>query len=204
MATKAKTPKPAKKAVKRRRKPKAAANKRKRRPPAKKMGRPRIEFDLAQVEGLASIMATDVEIAQVFGCSVRTIEMRKVSDPDFLRALQKGRAAGKLSLRRTQWAVARGQEAQPATATAPARPRIAPNPTMLIWLGKDWLDQRDRQDIVTHNEVEEFSAAFIEAGRNLVESVAAGASPEEVLRVFEAEVKAIGGKPERSGDGLPN
>ena len=28
--------------------------------------------------------------------------------------------------------------------------------------------------------------------------------PAEVLRVFEAEMRAISGKPERSGDGLPN
>ena len=173
-------------------------------PTSKKMGRPRIEFDLAQIEGLGAIMATDVEIAQVYGCSVSTIEKRKVSDADFLRALEKGRAAGKLSLRRTQWAVARGEEARPATASAPARAAVQPHPTMLIWLGKQWLDQRDRQDVVTINQVEEFSEAYIDAGRSLVENIAAGASPEEVLRMFETEVRSIAGLSGKGDGRLPN
>jgi hypothetical protein len=95
----------------------------------KKTGRPRLEFDLRQVEQLGAIMCTDEEIAGVLGCNVDTIRERK-KEPEFSGALEKGRAAGKASLRRMQWAAAKGG-----------------NPTMLIWLGKQWLGQRDKQDV---------------------------------------------------------
>lgn len=93
-------------------------------------GRPRLEFDLEQVEQLAAIQCTDGEIAAVLGCSRQTILNRKDDDPDFLAAIEKGRESGKASIRRMQWNAAN-----------------AGNTGMLIWLGKQYLGQADKRNL---------------------------------------------------------
>ena len=87
------------------------------------MARPRLSIDPAQVEELAAIMCTQAEMATVLGCSVKTLERR------FGRAIEKGKARAATSLRRKQWQLAEKG-----------------NVTMLIWLGKQYLGQRDRPD----------------------------------------------------------
>ena len=101
-------------------------------------GRPKKEFDLELVENLASIGATYEDMAGVFDCSVSTIEDRMRKDPckkggDSSRAHKKGQARLKVSLRREQIKLANQG-----------------NPTMLIWLGKQMLGQKDK----SHNESE--------------------------------------------------
>ena len=96
----------------------------------KSAGRPRLEFDFNQVEQLAAIQCTDGEIAAVLGCSRDTILRRKAEDPDFAAAIEKGRESGKASLRRMQWKAA-----------------SAGNTGMLVWLGKQYLGQTDKQDL---------------------------------------------------------
>ena len=93
------------------------------------MGRPEIEFDLKQIERLAQIHCTDEEIAAVVGCSVDTLARRKVNDPDFIEVLERGKGRGRMALRRLQWQRANGG-----------------SDTMLIWLGKQLLGQRDKMD----------------------------------------------------------
>ena len=85
------------------------------------MARPRLKLDPKTIENLASIGCTNEEIASVVGCSSDTITRR------FAECITKGRDRGKATLRRLQW--------QGATAG---------NPTMLIWLGKQMLGQRDQ------------------------------------------------------------
>jgi hypothetical protein len=97
--------------------------------PKKGAGRPEIELDLAQIERLAQIHCTDEEIAAVVGCSVDTLARRKVNDPDFMAMLQRGKGRGRMALRRLQWQRANGG-----------------SDTMLIWLGKQLLGQRDKSD----------------------------------------------------------
>jgi len=87
------------------------------------MARPRLSIDPAQVEELAAIMCTQAEMATVLGCSVKTLERR------FGRAIEKGKARAATSLRRKQWQLAEKG-----------------NVTMLIWLGKQYLGQRDRPE----------------------------------------------------------
>lgn len=87
------------------------------------MGEPRIEIDPEQVEKLASLHCTVQEIADFFECSRDTIERR------FRVQIQKGRASGKITLRRKQW-----QAAEKG------------NVSMLIWLGKNILGQKDKSD----------------------------------------------------------
>lgn len=87
------------------------------------MARPKKEIDAALVEKLAMIMCTMNEIASVVGCSVDTLERR------FADTIKEGQNKGKTSLRRFQY-----QAAEKG------------NPAMLIWLGKQHLGQKDKQE----------------------------------------------------------
>ena len=89
-------------------------------------GRPKKEINYRQVETLASIFCTQEEIASVLDISVRTLQR----DEEFCRIYKKGQDMAKSSLRRMQYKLA------------------DKNPTMAIWLGKQYLNQRDRQEIV--------------------------------------------------------
>ena len=68
-------------------------------------GRKTVNIDLEQVEKLAAIQCTEVEIASFLGVSVRTIERRK-QHPGFAEAIERGKARGRVSLRRNLWALA--------------------------------------------------------------------------------------------------
>jgi hypothetical protein len=100
-----------------------------------KAGRPKRAFDLAEVDKLASLHCTDEEIAAWFGVSPKTIQRRK-KNPLFAERLERGRAEGKISLRRAQFKKA-----------------LEGNVTAQIWLGKQILGQRDRWDIDHSGEV---------------------------------------------------
>ena len=76
-----------------------------------KAGRKRVNIDLDQVEKLAAIQCTEAEIASVLGVSERTIERRK-HQPDFAEAMARGKARGRVSLRRNLWTLA--NKGQPA------------------------------------------------------------------------------------------
>jgi len=68
-------------------------------------------IDLEQVEKLAAIQCTEAEIASIIGVSERIIERRK-QQPDFAEAMARGKARGRVSLRRSLWALA--QKGNPA------------------------------------------------------------------------------------------
>lgn len=131
--------------------------------PALAPHRPRHEIDLAAIERLASIQCTDEEIAAVLGVSTDTIGRRKLDDPEFAKALFDGRSKGRATLRRLQW-----QRAN------------AGSDTMMIWLGKQTLGQRDRFEADVNHHVTSTTAtdAALEAialgGRS-----AAPASPDD-------------------------
>ena len=91
----------------------------------KKRGRKKIAIDYEKAEKLASIMCTQSEIASVLGVSLGVLE----HDPEFQRIHKKGMEHGKASVRRMQFQAANGG-----------------NATMQIWLGKQYLGQRDKQD----------------------------------------------------------
>ena len=97
-------------------------------------GRPPIVLDAEQLntlDALAGIQCTYEEISAVMGISVDTLS-RNYAD-----RIEKGRERGKQSLRRAQFTTALGDASQ-------KRP---PNPTMLIWLGKNVLGQADKQEL---------------------------------------------------------
>jgi len=89
------------------------------------MARPKIELDYHTIETLSNIQCTQVEIANVLGVSVDTLQR----DKQFNEIYKKGMENGKASLRRLQW-----KSAQDG------------NTTMLIWLGKQYLSQKDNKD----------------------------------------------------------
>jgi hypothetical protein len=89
------------------------------------MARPRKTIDLKELEKLCMMQCTDEEIAAWFGVSRDKIIRRKEIN-GFCGAYENGKHLGKVSLRRLQW-----QAAQKG------------NITMLIWLGKQILGQRD-------------------------------------------------------------
>lgn len=62
-------------------------------------GRKAIKIDLAVLEKLCGLQCTDLEIAGFFGVNVRTIERHK-KKPAFAAAMERGRAKGRLSVRR--------------------------------------------------------------------------------------------------------
>ena len=95
--------------------------------PPKKAGRPRIVIDLAQVKALASIQCTYEEIAAVLGISKVTFVDRVNTDPALRAIIDQAWANGRASFRRLQ-----------------VKLLEAGNATMGIWLGKQYLGQRDQ------------------------------------------------------------
>lgn len=94
-------------------------------------GRPKIEIDYATVEKLANIQCTQDEIASFIGVSTRTLQR----DEKFMELFNKGRDNGKMSLRRIQW--------KHAEKSA----------TMAIWLGKQYLGQKDNIEVANTDEL---------------------------------------------------
>lgn len=88
-------------------------------------GRKAVQIDLEQLEKLCALQCTDVEIAAWFQVSLRTIEKRRRL-AKFADAMQRGRAKGRISVRRHQMKLLE-----------------AGNATMAVWLGKQLLGQRD-------------------------------------------------------------
>ena len=88
-------------------------------------GRKRIVIDTTEVEKLSRLQCTDEEIASFFGVSRRTIDRRK-RQAVFAEAIERGRANGRLSLRRSLWALA-----------------FKGNPAANIFLAKNLLGYRD-------------------------------------------------------------
>lgn len=84
-------------------------------------GRPKKVIDYQVVEKLANIQCTENEIANFLDVSVRTLQR----DPEFCRVFKKGLESGRMSLRRTQFKIAER------------------NASMAIFLGKQYLGQRD-------------------------------------------------------------
>lgn len=93
-----------------------------------KGGRPKKELDYKLIEELSNIQCTQDEIASCLGVNVKTLR----ADEKFLDLYKKGQECGKKSLRRYQFECAKKG-----------------NSAMLIWLGKQYLGQRDNIDVST-------------------------------------------------------
>ena len=110
------------------------------------MARPKLEIDADQVKKLAAIQCTMTEIACVMGCSVDTLERR------FADTIKEGREQGKMSLRRKQYEVAMGGHV-----------------SMLIWLGKQHLNQSDAPAELTDVNERQKGLAILEMIRKVID-----------------------------------
>ena len=97
-----------------------------------KMGRPIKEINQKTFEGLCQIQCTEEEICAILDVSDETLNKwcKNTYGKTFLEVFREKRIGGKASLRRSQWKLAET------------------NATLAIWLGKQYLGQRDEQ---THN-----------------------------------------------------
>ena len=94
-------------------------------------GRPKFEINYSVVEAMASVMATQEEIASALGCSVKTLQR----DEEFCRIYKVGIDKGKISLRRKQFKLADKSSA------------------MAIFLGKNYLGQKDSVELADNREI---------------------------------------------------
>ena len=106
--------------------------------------REQIEINLEDLEKLCRLNCTHEEIAAYFNVSTKTVQRRYAEEPDFAAAVDRGKAHGKLSLRRAQLKLVESG-----------------NPTMAIWLGKQLLNQTDKQEIDQYNHGDKISIEIV-------------------------------------------
>ena len=88
-------------------------------------GRRPVQIDLIELEKLCSIQCTDEDLAGFFGVTTRTIQNKR-KQPEFAAAMERGKAKGRVSVRRAQFKLLEKGDSG-----------------MAKWLGKQHLGQRD-------------------------------------------------------------
>lgn len=96
----------------------------------RRVGRPALEVDEESILKLAQVGMTDEEICQLLDISQSLLN-------NFRGIIQRGRSNLSKSIKRTQLEVALNER----------------DKTMLIWVGKQYAKQRDRQDLEHSGEV---------------------------------------------------
>lgn len=109
-----------------------------RKPTGRPTGRPEKEINWEIFEQLCFIQCTRSEIASVLKVDEDTVSARvkKKYGEEFSAVFKRYSESGKSSLRRYQFAMAKK------------------NTTMAIWLGKQWLGQRDGQEITEQEKAD--------------------------------------------------
>lgn len=129
---------------------------------ANKGGRPKLpDIDWNEFENLCKIQCTVPEISSYFDMSDDTLQ-RKVLEHygvGFAVVFAQKKGKGKVSLRRRQIQAA-----------------LAGDKTMMVWLGKNYLDQTDKQEIK-----QEIKSAD-------------GSAVKDILSIVERGIKALGEK----------
>lgn len=99
-----------------------------RKPTGNPNGRPPFVADKKQFEALCAIQCTIEEVCAVLGCDETTLNRwcKDTYGETFSHIFKQKRQGGKASLRRMQWKLAEK------------------NASMSIWLGKQYLDQKDK------------------------------------------------------------
>lgn len=102
-------------------------------------GHPRAQIDKQQFENLCKLQCTREEILDWFGCTEKPLLRwcQETYGTDFKGAFAMFRGRGKIALRRSQWRMAES------------------NPTMAIFLGKQYLDQSDKVEAKVHQTTDE-------------------------------------------------
>ena len=99
-----------------------------------KIGRPRIKIDWEQVDRMCAMHCTGEEQAAVLGVDYDTLNRacKRNHNKSFAEYFKQKSATGKMSLRRRQFTTA-----------------MDGNTSMMIWLGKNWLGQKDQAEVTT-------------------------------------------------------
>ena len=95
-----------------------------------KRGRMPVDLDKRQFESLCGLQCTEAEICAFFGITEKTLAAwcNRTYGLKFSQVFREKRGIGKVSLRRTQWQLAKK------------------SPAMAIWLGKQYLDQKENRE----------------------------------------------------------
>lgn len=103
------------------------------------MARPKLKIDKNVFEDLCELQCTLPEFSSFLHVSEDTIERwcQRTYKRNFAEVFAEKRGAGKVSLRRSQFRLAET------------------NPTMAIWLGKQYLGQTDKQEIAISTQTDE-------------------------------------------------
>mgnify|MGYP001564338475 CR=1 FL=1 len=111
-------------------------------------------LNVENIEMMAQMMFSVSEMSAMCHCKTRHIR----EDPELMEAVERGQGKARAALRRRQWTEAMNGQ-----------------PTMLIWLGKQYLDQKDKTiESVDENDL---VRAILEARR--VMQTAPQAEPDE-------------------------
>lgn len=115
-----------------------------------KMGRPRKEISQKDFEQLCGMQCTKEEICAWFDITDKTLDgwVKRTYHRTFSEVFRDKRGLGKISLRRMQWRLAEK------------------NANMAIFLGKNFLDQRDQMSVgmSMHVEDDPITKALKESG----------------------------------------
>lgn len=122
------------------------------------MARPKKVINQKQFEQLCAMQCTEEEICSVLDVTDKTLTAwcKAVYKKSFSDIFKEKRQYGKASLRRSQWKLAET------------------NPTMSIWLGKQYLGQRDNKDIVVKQQIEQEAIDSVEGFLNADSEAEAG------------------------------
>lgn len=103
------------------------------------MARPKKQIDQKQFENLCGLQCTRDEICSFFDVTDKTLTRwcKETYGEGFSAVFQEKREIGKISLRRNQWKLAEK------------------NAAMAIFLGKNYLGQKDAQDITISKDIDE-------------------------------------------------
>ena len=93
------------------------------------------ENTIKEINGLGKLQCTNIEAAAFLEVSRETFEQFLGRNKNASEAFERGKEQGKASLRRAQFKAA-----------------LAGNPTMLVWMGKQLLGQKDKMAIGGDND----------------------------------------------------
>jgi len=110
---------------------------------------PKKEVDWKLFEHLCRIHCTEAEICAILDISEKTLAARcqETFCKPFSQVFTEKRAGGKMSIRRRQYEMAMGRAARYDEQGNLLEAEAPPDKTMLIWLGKQWLDQTDGREL---------------------------------------------------------
>lgn len=145
----------------------------------------RKDIDLQVITGLCAIGATHEEIAAILGTSRQWIDSEREANQAFAMAMEQGYANMKVSLRRTQVELAQSG-----------------NATMLIWLGKQYLGQSDKQAIDNNTTINITVQRAMDELRNIPKEQLLNS--RDALRYIKSEAQAIENEAESGVGGDPH